>query len=215
MQIDHVVYAARTREDAEALLDGAGLAVARGRTIPGVGLSNLVVPLGHDLLEITYPNGEPVTPGAPPLLELHKKAVATHPSDPLVPTAWLVLVEDERRLRELAAANGMPVMETTAAGPGHPPYTLAGFGATFDRPWLPFLIHWPVPAAERPAALAAQHRRRPVGITGIEVAGPADEIVRWCGGHPQGLRTVAGTAGPLLVEVGFADGTTLTLGGKR
>jgi Glyoxalase-like domain len=212
MEIDHVVFAARTRDDVEALLSQAGLAIARGRTIPGVGLSNLVVPLGETLLEITYPNGEPAAAGAPPLLELHQKAVAARPADRLIPIAWVVLVEDEARLRELATANGMPVAEAPAEGPGFPPYTLAGFGATFDRPWLPLLIHWPVPALERPAALTAPHGRRPIGIVGIEVAGPADEITRWCGEQPRGLRTVPGTAGPQRVEVGFADGTTLTLG---
>jgi hypothetical protein len=46
MEIDHVVLVARTRDDAEDQLSKAGLAIARGRTIPGLGVSNLVVPLG-------------------------------------------------------------------------------------------------------------------------------------------------------------------------
>ncbi|OAH12839.1 VOC family protein [Streptomyces jeddahensis] len=212
MEIDHVVLAARTKADAEQAFSRAGLGIARGRTIPGVGLSNLVVPLGQALLEITYPNGELAAPGAPPLLEIHRRALAAHPSEPLVPVAWLVLVEDEQRLRELAAENHAPVTESPAEGPGFPPYTLAGFGVTFDRPWLPYLIHWPVPEAERPAALSAPHRRQPTGITSILVAGPADDIQRWCGGRPPGLHTVPGTAGPLRFEVGFVDGTSLTLG---
>jgi hypothetical protein len=74
------------------------------------------------------------------------------------------------------------------------------------------LIHWPVPWKRRPGALDAPHRRRPTGIVGIDVAGPEDEIVRWCGGRPQALRTVPGVTGPQRVEVGFADGTSVTLG---
>lgn len=208
MEIDHVVLAARTKDEAEQVLSRAGLGIARGRTIPGLGLSNLVVPLGQGLLEIHYPNGEPPAPGAPPLLEFDREALAAHPLEPLVPMAWLVLMEDEQRLHELAAANDAPILDAPADGPGFPPYTLAGFGSNFDRRWLPCLIHWP----EGSPALSAPHRRQPLGITRIDVAGPEDDIRRWCGGTPRVLHTVPGTAGPLRVEIGFADTTTLTLG---
>lgn len=209
MEIDHVVLAARTKADAEEVLSQAGLGIARGRTIPGLGLSNLVVPLRPgQLLEILHPNGEQPVPGAPPLLEFNTEALAAHPSAALVPMAWLVLLEDELRLRELAATNDLSVQEVPADGPGYPPYTLAGFGANFDRRWLPCLIHWP----EGSPPLAAEHRRRPVGITRLDVAGSADDVRRWCGGMPRGVRVVPGTAGPLQVEIGFADGAALTLG---
>ncbi|MCW6003362.1 VOC family protein [Micromonospora sp. CPCC 205371] len=85
MEIDHVVLAARSKSDAEHALREAGLGVARGRNIPGFGLSNLVVPLGQSLLEVQYPNGEQPAPGAPPLVELDYKAFAAHPDEP--PTA--------------------------------------------------------------------------------------------------------------------------------
>ncbi|MFI6012173.1 VOC family protein [Streptomyces sp. NPDC051243] len=209
MEIDHVVLAARSRADAEEVLSRAGLGVARGRPIPGLGLSNLVVPLRHgQVLEIHYPNGETPATGAPPLLEFDNEALAAHPSAPLIPMAWLVVVEDEQRLRELAAANEMSVIEAPAEGPGYPPYTLAGFGQNFERRFLPCLIHWP----QGPGVLSAAHRRQPVGVTGIDVAGPADVIEGWCGGKPSGLKTVPGNAGPLRVEVGFVDGASLTLG---
>lgn len=209
MEIDHVVLAARTKADAGEVLSQAGLGIARGRVIPGLGLSNLVVPLRQgQLLEILYPNGEQPAAGAPPLLEFNGEALAAHPSVPMVPMAWLVLMEDERRLRELAATNDLAVQEVPAGGPGHPSYTLAGFGANFDRRWLPCLIHWP----EGSPPLEAEHRRRPAGITRIDVAGSADDVQRWCGGMPEGVRIVPGTAGPLRVEIGFADGAPLTLG---
>jgi hypothetical protein len=122
--------------------------------------------------------------------------------------AWLVVVEDGQRLRELAATHEMSVAEAPAQGPGFPPYVLAGFGANFDRRFLPCLIHWP----EGTAVLSAAHRRQPVGITGIDVAGPADVIEDWCGGKPNSLHAVPGTAGPLRVEVGFVDAAPLVLG---
>lgn len=203
MEIDHVVLAARSRADAEQVLDRAGLGVARGRTIPGLGLSNLVVPLRHgQLLEIHYPNGEAPSPGAPPLLEFDTQALAANPAEPLVPMAWLVAIEDEQRVRELAATHQMSVINAPADGLDFPPYTLAGFGANFDRRFLPCLIHWP----EGQPVLEAPHRHRPVGITRIDVAGPADVIEDWCGGRPDGLRALPGSAGPLRVEVGFVDG---------
>lgn len=208
MEIDHVVLAAPTKADAERVLDQAGLGVARGRAIPGLGLSNLIVPLKPgQLLEIHYPNGEDPAPGAPPLLEFDREAFATHPAEPVIPVAWLVAL-DEPRLRELAAANDTPVVEAPAEGPDHPGYLLAGFGSNFVRRWLPCLIHWP----EGHPTLSAPHRRQPTGVTRIDVAGPADEIQRWCGGTPSGLRTAPGAEGPLRVEIGFVEGPPLTLG---
>ncbi len=209
MEIDHVVLAARTKADAEQVLSSAGLGVARGRTFPGLGLSNLVVPLRHgQLLEIHYPNGEAPAPAAPPLLQFDTEALAAHPSEPLVPMAWLVVLEDEQRLRELVATHEMSLVEVPEEGPGFPPYALAGFGANFDRRFLPCLIHWP----EGRPVLGAAHRRQPVGITRIDVAGPAGVIESWCGGRPDGLRAVPGTAGPLRIEIGFVDAPPLMLG---
>jgi hypothetical protein len=117
-----VVPAARTKADAEQVLSRAGLGIASGRTIPGLGLSNLVVPLKRGrLLEILYPNGEQPAPGAPPLLQFNSEALAAHPSAPMVPMAWLMLMEDERRLRELAAADDLSVQEVPAEGPATRP----------------------------------------------------------------------------------------------
>jgi hypothetical protein len=209
MEIDHVVLAARSKADAERVLSEAGLGVARGRVMPGLGLSNLVVPLRPgQLLEIHYPNGEAPAAAAPPLLRFELEAFEAHPEAPMVAMAWLVAFEQERRLREIAAANEMSVVDVPAEGPGYPPYVLAGFGANFERRYLPCPIHWP----EGMPPLHAEHRRRPVGITRIDVSGPAEEITAWLGGEPNGLRTVPGATGPLRVEVGFETGAPVTLG---
>ena len=209
LEIDHVVLAARSRTEAERELDRAGLGVARGRTIPSLGLSNLIVPLNsRQFLEIHYPNGEPPAPGAPPLLDFDQQALTAHPSAPLIPMAWLVQINQAARLHELAAANGEAVMEVASEGPDLPSYSLVGFGANFTRRWLPALIYWP----EGVPSLSAAHKRRSTGIIQIDVAGPKDEIHKWCGGIPRGLQTLAGTDGPQRVEVGFADGSTYTFG---
>ena len=212
LEIDHVVLAARSRAEAEGELDRAGLGVARGRTIPGLGLSNLIVPLNDtQSLEIHYPNGESPAPVAPPLLEFDQQAFAAHPSVPLIPMAWLVQIDQAARLDELAAANGETVMEVASEGPGLPSYSLVGFGANFTRRYLPALIYW----HEGVPSLSAAHKRRPTGINQIDVAGPKDEIHKWCGGIPRGLQTLTGTGGPHRVEVGFADGSTCTFGLAR
>ncbi|ADD42929.1 VOC family protein [Stackebrandtia nassauensis] len=209
MEIDHVVLAARGKTEAEEVLDQAGLGVARGRTLPGLGLSNLVVPLRHgQILEVHYPNGETPAADAPPLLRFDTDALDTHPAHTLIPMAWLVVIEDAARLRDLAAAHDMSVIEAPAEGPEFPPYTLAGFGANFERRFLPCLIHWP----QGQPVLDAPHRRRPLGITGIDVAGPVGTIEDWCGGEPDGLRTLPGTSGPVRVTVGFAEGPPVTFG---
>ncbi|GAB3930286.1 hypothetical protein GCM10029976_031740 [Kribbella albertanoniae] len=181
MEIDHVVLAARSREAAEGVLERAGLAVARSRTIPGLGLSNLVVPLRHgQLLEIHYPNGDAPAAGAPPLLAFDQEALDAHPADELIPMAWLVVIEEEQRLRELAAIHEMSVFDAPAEGPGFPPYILAGFGANFERRFLPCLIHWP----QGQPILTAAHRRDPVGITRIDVAGPPARLKTGAGDPP-------------------------------
>ncbi|WP_052668518.1 VOC family protein [Nitriliruptor alkaliphilus] len=214
MHIDHVVLAARSRRDAERALTEAGLGVARGRELPGLGLSNLVVPLGDALLEVHYPDGRTPDAAAPPLLRIDRAALEADPEEPLVPVAWIVAYEREDELRDLASTNDAPIHESPAEGPGFPPYVLAGFGATFDRPWLPALIHWPVPPAQRPAALAADHRRHPTGIQRLDVDGPADDIAAWCGGHPPALRCGPGHRGPRAVTVGFADGGSTVFGAE-
>jgi hypothetical protein len=209
MEIDHVVLAARSKSEAERVLSEAGLGIARGRVMAGLGLSNLVVPLRPgQLLEIHYPNGEDPAPAAPPQLQFELEALAANADAAMVAMAWLVAFDDERRLRETAAANDMSVVDVPAEGPGFPPYVLAGFGANFTRRYLPCPIHWP----EGMPPLHAEHRRRPVGITRIDVSGPAEEITSWLGGEPNGLRTVPGTTGPLRVEVGFETGEPVTLG---
>lgn len=211
MHIDHVVLAARGRDEAEEALTAVGLGVARERIVDGFGLSNLVVPLGESMLEITYPNGEEVDPALPPFADRHRAALEAH-SEPLVPVAWLVRYDQEAELRRRAESNALPVAEIPALGPGHPAYLLASSGANVDRPWLPSLICWQAPPEEWPATLSAPHTRKPTGIIGVDIAGPLAEIESWCGGLPEGARVVLGRQGPRRVYVGFVEGPRATLG---
>ncbi|MGP3955752.1 VOC family protein [Nonomuraea sp. 3N208] len=211
MEIDHVVLAARSREQAEQVLSAHGLAVARGRVIPGFGVSNLVVPLGRSSLEIHYPNCEVPDSTLPPIAAAQARALDRYP-EPLVPVAWLVGFEDVESLHRLASQNNLTISDVPEEGPGYPAYTLAGFGPNMIRRWLPALIHWPVPHEERPHALTAPHTRQPTGIVGLDIAGSQKDVEQWCGGLPAGVRVVEGDAGPLRVSIGFDDGASITLG---
>ncbi|TMR93184.1 VOC family protein [Nonomuraea basaltis] len=213
MQIDHVVLAARSREQAEQVLGEHGLGVARGRVIPGFGVSNLVVPLQRSFLEIHYPNGEVPDPALPPIAAREQKTLEKHP-EPLVPVAWLVRFEDVALLRRLASRNDMTVSDVPGEGPGYPPYTLAGFGPNLIRPWLPALIHWPMSYEEGPGALTAPHTRHPTGIVDLDIAGSREDVEQWCGELPEGVRLLDGDAGPLRVTVGFDDDPPITLGAR-
>ncbi|OJF14085.1 VOC family protein [Couchioplanes caeruleus] len=209
--LDHVVFAARSRDDAERALGETGLSVIAGRTMDGMGLSNVFIPLGSAMLEVHYPNGEPATAAGPPYAQIQRDALAAHPDVALLPVTWLVRFDDVERLREVSAADGCSVDEIPARG-AVPEFLLGGFGPALTRPWLPALIHWPQPPGERLAARTAPHTRRPSGELTLDVSGPAEEITAWCGGPPRGVVVHRGSAGPLRVHVGLADGGIAILG---
>jgi hypothetical protein len=179
VEIDHVVLAARSREQAEQVLSAHGLAVARGRVIPGFGVSNLVVPLGRSSLEIHYPNSEVPDSTLPPIAAAQAKALDRYP-EPLVPVAWLVGFEDVESLHRLASQNNLTISDVPEEGPGYPAYTLAGFGPNMIRRWLPALIHWPVPHEERPHALTAATLARCASASDSTMARRS----RWASANP-------------------------------
>lgn len=209
--LDHVVFAARSREEADRALTRAGLATTPGRTIPGMGLSNVFVPLGPTMLEVHHPNGEPATADGPPYAEIERHLLAEHPDVLLLPVTWLVRFENVDRLREVSTRDGRPVHELPPSG-AVPAYVLGGFGAALERPWLPPLIHWPAPPEDRLAARPAPHRRQPSGELILDVSGPEQEIIDWCGGHPHGVRIVDGKSGPLRAHIAFVDGGSVAIG---
>lgn len=197
--LDHVVLAARRHEDIDDQLAELGLTAGSGRVIPGAGLSNVVVAIGSQLLEIHYPDGSPVAEGAPPYASLQRKALAANPGTTLAPVAWVVRYGTEDALRAASERAGYPVVAVPAEPPNNAPYLMGAFGAAFDRPWLPMFIHW-TNAPHVPPTLADDHGRKPnAGWLGLDVSAPDDAILGWCGGEPAGVRVESGNAGPLRV----------------
>lgn len=199
--LDHVVLAARRREDIDTHLIELGLTAGSSRAIPGTGLSNVVVAVGSQLLEFHHPDGSPVAEGAPPYARVQRETLAAHPDASLVPVAWIVRYGTEAELREASARVGHPVIEVPAEPPNNAPYLLGGFGAAFERPWLPAFLHWSQPP-HLPPTLAEDHgRTAQEGRLGLDVSAPDDAIVQWCGSVPADVRVEAGTAGLLRVWI--------------
>lgn len=210
--LDHVVLAARSRADIDRQLTALGLTAGSGRAIPGTGLSNVVVAVGTQLLELHHPDGTPVEAGGPPYARVQQEALSAHPDTPLVPVAWLVRFATEELLRAVSARAGYPVAAIPPEPPNDAPYLLGGFGAAFERPWLPAFIHWSRPP-HLPPALVADHDRGPNdGRLGLDVSGPEDELGDWCGAIPADVTVEAGRAGPLRVRIHRTGADAATIG---
>lgn len=207
--VDHVVLAARDAAVLRSRLDTDGLAVSRGRTLTGMGLANVVVPLGTSMLELHHPTDEVPTPGPPPFQAIEQQALASIPDAVFAPVTWLVRVDTEEGIRDLAARNRVDVLEMTV---GDDTYLLAGFGVPLARPWIPMLIHWPPPPDRRMAADRAEHRVAPRGDLLVRVSAPSGEVEQWCGGVPAGATIVTGTLGVDEVTVPLVGGGTVRYG---
>jgi hypothetical protein len=210
--LDHVVLAARRRDDIDRELTALGLRAGSSRSIPGAGLSNIVVAIGTQLLEFHYPDGTPVQAGGPPYARVQQEALSAHPDTALIPVAWLVRYETEDLLRTVSARAGYPVAAIPPEPPNEAPYLLGGFGAAFERPWLPAFIHWSRPPHLPPTLVADHDRGSNDGWLGLDVSGPADELRAWCGAIPPTVNVEAGRAGPLRVRIHRADAEPATVG---
>jgi Glyoxalase-like domain len=197
--LDHVVLAARSRDDIDEQLAELGLSVGSGRAIPGAGLSNVVVAVGTQLLELHYPDGSPVDEGGPPFAQVQQVALRANPDSALVPVAWLVRYATEDLLREASTRVGYPVMEIPPEPPNNAPYLLGGFGAAFERPWLPALIYW-TRSPHLPPPLVDDLDSGPnEGWLSLDVSAPDNDVREWCGSIPSGVDLEAGLGGPLRV----------------
>jgi hypothetical protein len=203
-ELDHIVIAARRREDIDTQLTELGLTAGSGRAIPGTGLSNVVVAVGSQLLEIHYPDGSPIAEDTPPYARIQREALAANPDVALLPVAWLVRFRTEELLREASARVGYPVVAVPAEPPNNAAHLLGALGAAFDRPWLPAFIHWTRPP-HLPPTLADDHGRVPnEGRLGLDVSAPDNALADWCGSAPSGVRLETGGAGPLRAWIHHA-----------
>lgn len=199
--LDHVVLAARSRDDIDEQLADVGLRAGSSRSIPGAGLANVVVAVGTQLLELHYPDGSPIADGGPPYARVQREALDANPATALVPVAWIVRYETEDLLREAGTRVGYPVLEIPPEPPNNAPYLLGGLGAAFERPWLPAFIHWSR-SPHLPPTLVGDHDTGPnEGWLSLDVSGPEHELRDWCGSIPSGVNLEEGHAGPLRVWV--------------
>ncbi len=210
--LDHVVLAARSRDDIDARLAELGLTAGSSRTIPGAGLANVVVAVGTQLLELHYPDGSPIEEGGPPYARVQREVLRAHPDVPLVPVAWLVRFESEDLLRAASVRAGYPVLAMPPEPPNDAPYLLGGLGAAFERPWLPAFIHWSFPPHLPPPLVDDRTRGPNEGWLTLDVAGPEAELHEWCGAPPEHVDVVAGHAGPLRVWVHTPDTEARAIG---
>ncbi|MEJ3653298.1 hypothetical protein WEH80_18805 [Actinomycetes bacterium KLBMP 9759] len=210
--LDHIVLATRSRDDVDSLLTELGLAAGSGRSIPGAGLSNVVVAVGTQLLEFHYPDGGTIDEGSPPFARVQREALTAHPDVAAIPVAWLVRYPTEDLLRRASARVALPVIEVPAEPPNDAPYLLGGFGAAFERPWLPAFIHWPRFPHVPPPLVGDRDRGPNEGWLGLDVSGPEDELRAWCGSIPRGVTIEAGNAGPLRARIHHADTGSRTIG---
>ncbi|MFI1023315.1 VOC family protein [Streptomyces olivaceus] len=205
--LDHVVLAARSLDAIDDALAELGLTAGSGRAIPGSGLSNRMVAVGTQLLELHYPDGTPVAEDGPPYALTQRRALQAHPELTLVPVAFVVRYPTEDSLRAASEQAGYPVLEMPPEPPNGGAYLLGGLGAGFERPWLPAFIHW-AQSPHLPPALVDDHDRGPnEGRLTLDVSGPPDELRAWCGSAPEGVTVEEGVAGPLRVWIHRSEGT--------
>ncbi|MFP5020337.1 VOC family protein [Pseudonocardia phyllosphaerae] len=211
-QLDHVVLATRSRADADTAIGDLGLTAGSRRALPGTGLSNVVVAVGSQLLEIHHPDGSEVTPDAPPYGRIEQRVLADRPDAFAAPVAWVLRLPTETALRETAERLGYPVVEIPAEPPNNAGHLLTGLGANLDRPWLPIFMHWVAPP-HVPPRLADATGEPPAGHLELEISAPEDALREWCPDLPDAVSVQPGRDGPLRVRIVLDDGTTHVLGG--
>ncbi|TQM06121.1 hypothetical protein FB558_6365 [Pseudonocardia kunmingensis] len=218
MEIDHVASKPGPGERRRPA-DRGQTAIARGRTIPGVGLSNLVVPLGQSLLGFTAD----LWPRALRRCSTFTRSRRRHPSDLLVTTPWLVgwLVGSgtgatartrrcERRAGDRGACRRSRLL----------PFTLAELGATSPavggEERAAGAVGWrPAQRGDR-GGVALGEEGLPSGGAGAGEV-PAGDGVAGVAGHPPpaGLEREAGDGGgePAHAEVAAAGDLPAVQGG--
>lgn len=175
--LDHVVLAARRREDIDEPLAALGLVPGSARSIPGTGPSNVVVAVGTQLLELHYPDASPVDEGSPPYARIQRQVLDAHPDTALIPVAWVVRFGS--------------VTDVPPEPPNGAPYLLGGLGGrirrTCPRGWS--------------ATRRANRSKGSLGSMSPARKNPEEEVRDWCEGMPADVRFESGRTGPLRVRV--------------
>jgi glyoxalase-like protein len=202
VEIDHVLIRVFDLDGAARVLDAEhGLASMRGGRHPGWGTANRIVPLGETYLELVTVVDEREAAGSS-----FGRWAAEAASGPM---GWCVrppsLEAEAARLKLTVNSGSRP----TASGELLT-WRFAGFEQAAAEPALPFFIEWGDPSLF-PGRLAAEHRRGPVELTELVLAGDAGRIEQLLGPHrllitvrpgAPGLERIvlSGSAGQLVLQ---------------
>jgi hypothetical protein len=191
LDIDHVLIAVRDLASAARELEERhGLGSVEGGRHPAWGTANRVVPLGRTYIELI----SIVDSGQAAGTNVGQWVARTPLGRPM---GWVVRTPDldpiAARLR-LETADGS---RTTPDG-RTVRWRSAGIDEAAAEPTLPFFIEWGADVAH-PGAVRVKHHVRDVRIERIVVAGDADRLASWLGGHRLIDR---GSRGPAVRRVG-------------
>jgi hypothetical protein len=189
VRIDHVIYACRDLDAAEARVEAdLGLSAAGGGRHERIGTHNRIVPLGGGYLELLAV-ADPDEAAASELGRAITARIAAG-GDGLV--GWAVAVDD---VAPIAARLGTEV--TTIARSGLTAQ-LTGVAEAMREPHLPFFIARDHDVADPGGANASAG-----GITWVELAGDAARLRDWLGGAELPARIVDGA--PAVRAIGVGD----------
>jgi hypothetical protein len=192
VQLDHVLFAVAP-SGTPPLPARYGLEPYEGGRHPGWGTANWIVPLGDAYVELVA-----VVDEREARANVFGRWVAETLRAGGGPIGWAVRPDD---LDATAARLDLDIAEgsrTTPAGE-RIEWRSAGIDEAASRPWLPFFVEWPDPAAF-PGKTALPPN---AGVVRVELDGDTDELSEWLGGH----------ALPIVVRPGAAGVTALVLEG--
>jgi catechol 2,3-dioxygenase-like lactoylglutathione lyase family enzyme len=201
LRIDHVIYGVRDlNAAAEWFARELGFASYPGGRHTGRGTGNVIVPLGHDYVELLG-----IVDTAEAAQAASARALRAQIADGDRLTAWCLSTDD---LDEVAGRLGLTPADWSRELPDGTTlrWRLAGREVAMENPTLPFFISWQVPEDQHPSCAAVPHRVRPIGIAWIEVAGDRSELERWLGGAALPVRLVDGPSEVRAVGIRTADG---------
>jgi hypothetical protein len=201
LHIDHVVYGVRDLSAAaEQFARQFGLASYPGGRHAGRGTGNVIVPLGHDYVELLG-----IVDAAEAAQAASARALQAQVAGGDRLTAWCLATDN---LNETADRLGLTPVDWSRTLPDGTTlrWRLAGREVAMENPMLPFFISWQVRDDQHPSRARVPHRVQPVGIAWIEVAGNRLELDRWLGGAALPVRVVDGPPELRAVGISTADG---------
>ena len=189
--------------DARRRMEGLGFAVAEGGRHPGRGTANLIVPFGHQYLELlavvddvearSSPQGRSVLEA----LSRRGPGLARWSVEAIDIAATAARIGHRVECRERVRPDGATVR-----------WRSAGVDAAWAEPWRCAFMAWDDPALH-PARFTSAHPNGATGFAALDVEVPdRPAALAWIGGDPpDGVTLLPGTdAGPRRLTVSIPAG---------